>query len=108
MRELDVEFENVRAAWHHAVELALGEELVRAGYALMCYCDHRGRRVEGLELMQEALAVPAVAAEPRHVHALSTSRPGSPIGSTVMRRQRRSACARSPTAGPANQRAIRC
>lgn len=60
LRELDDEFENVCAAWRHASKRGHADELRRAAYSLMSYCDHRGRRLEGLELLQEAMATERV------------------------------------------------
>jgi predicted ATPase/DNA-binding SARP family transcriptional activator len=55
MQEVDAEFDNVRAAWRHAVEHGPAVLLTRAAYTLMSYCDHRARRIECLTLLREAM-----------------------------------------------------
>jgi predicted ATPase/DNA-binding SARP family transcriptional activator len=52
--EADLEFDNLRAAWVHAAEAGGTDLLDRAAEALMHYCDHRGRAVEGHALLAEA------------------------------------------------------
>jgi predicted ATPase/Flp pilus assembly protein TadD len=71
LRELDAEFENVRAAWRFAIKEGPPEDVARAAYSLLSYCDHRGRRLEGLELMQEAITSHRLAGEPKFVAALA-------------------------------------
>lgn len=71
LRELDAEFENIRTAWHFAVTHGPTDDLSRAAYGLMCYCDYRGRPLDGLELLQEALASEEVARDPKAVSALA-------------------------------------
>ncbi len=67
LRDVDADFENIRAAWRLAVRQGPAGDLTRAAYSLMTYCEHRGRQLEGLELLQEAIeggsaARPALAA----------------------------------------------
>ncbi len=73
LREIDDEFENIRAAWRFAVEHGPAEDLVRAAYSLMSHCDHRGRRLEGLELMHKAMEGDCVAGHPKFVAALAAN-----------------------------------
>jgi tetratricopeptide (TPR) repeat protein len=47
------------------------DDLVRAVYCLMSYCDHRGRRLDGLELMQKAMQGDCMANHPKFVAALA-------------------------------------
>jgi predicted ATPase/DNA-binding SARP family transcriptional activator len=60
--EIDVEMENCRAAWAWAVRAREGELLARSCGALRDFFDHRGRCLEGLALLGEALAVDLPAA----------------------------------------------
>ncbi len=69
--EIDAEFENIRMAWRFAMQHGPAELLARAAYSLMTYCEHRGRRLEGLELMQRAMQSESVAGDPRFVPALA-------------------------------------
>jgi len=67
LRELDADFDNIRAAWRVAVKDGLAADLGRAAYSLMTYCEHRGQQLEGLALLLEAIegsgaAQPALAA----------------------------------------------
>lgn len=71
LRELDADYDNVRAAWRFAAQHGLGDDLVRGAYSLMSYCDHRGRRLEGLELMQQAMAAERATDDPKVVPALA-------------------------------------
>lgn len=73
LRELDAEFDNLHAAWRFAVQDGQADDLMRASYGLMSYCDHRGRRLEGFELLSEALANATVTSQPKVEAALSTA-----------------------------------
>lgn len=72
LNDLEASFENVRAAWRFAAGHGQGLFLARAAYSLMTFCDFRGRRLEGLELLREALANDAVARDPATVAPLAT------------------------------------
>ncbi|WP_395701528.1 ATP-binding protein [Aquabacterium sp.] len=65
MRETDLEFENLRAAWVHAAQAGLCELIGRSAVGLMHHCDHRGRAAEGRGLLADAAQAPALALEPR-------------------------------------------
>ncbi len=65
MRETDLEFENLRAAWVHAGQAGMGDLLGRCAVALMHHCDHRGRAAEGRRLLADAAQAPALALDPR-------------------------------------------
>lgn len=65
MRETDLEFENIRAAWTHAAHGGLTDALGRSAMALMSHCDHRGRISEGRGLLRDAADAPPVAADAR-------------------------------------------
>ena len=91
LREIDTEFENIRAAWRFAVKHGPADDLARAAYSLMSYCDHRGRRLEGLELMHKAMEADCVASHPKFVTAWRRTPPGWPTASTAMPRRRFSA-----------------
>jgi predicted ATPase/DNA-binding SARP family transcriptional activator len=67
---IDTEFENVRAGWRWALAHGPADDLARAAPSLMSYCDHRGRRAEGLALLREALDGPAASVRPRAAAAL--------------------------------------
>ncbi len=69
--ELDVDFENIRAAWRFAGKHGPGDDLVRAAYSLMTYCDHRGRRLDGFELLLGALHGDVSASHPELIQALA-------------------------------------
>jgi predicted ATPase/DNA-binding SARP family transcriptional activator/Flp pilus assembly protein TadD len=71
LREIDTEFENIRAAWQFGVSTRAADSLARAAYGLMCYCDHRGRRLEGFELLQQALSCESVSTDPQALSALA-------------------------------------
>lgn len=71
LREIDVEFENIRGAWRHAMRHGPADDLARAAYSLMTYCEHRGRRLEGLELMHKAMESESVAGNPKFVPTLA-------------------------------------
>jgi predicted ATPase len=65
LRQLELEFENARAAWQHLpAEGISAATLVGSALALMQYCDHRGRFADGLAVLGDALAAPASAATP--------------------------------------------
>jgi predicted ATPase len=63
MREVEAEFDNLRAAWRYAAAQGPADDLARSAAALADYCDHRGRWREGAALLHEALAGAAVAAD---------------------------------------------
>ena len=69
--EIDAEFENVRMAWRFAMKHGPADALARAAYALMTYCEHRGRRPEGLELLHKAMHSESVAVHPEFVPLLA-------------------------------------
>ena len=71
LREIDAEFENIRIAWRFAMKHGPAEALVRAAYCLMTYCEHRGRRSEGLELMQRAMQSESLAGHAASVASLA-------------------------------------
>jgi predicted ATPase/DNA-binding SARP family transcriptional activator len=54
---IDVDLENCRAAWRWAVAEAASEALAASATTLLHYFEIRGRALEGLELLGEALAV---------------------------------------------------
>lgn len=54
LRQVDTEFDNLRAAWGWAVAQRQFELLARSAMALLQYCDHRGRLGEGLALLRAA------------------------------------------------------
>jgi len=54
---IDVDLENCRAAWRWAVANAVDEALTVASTTLLRYFEIRGRALEGLDLLSEALAV---------------------------------------------------
>ena len=56
LRQVDAEFDNVRTAWRWAIQHGAGDDLGHAAFGLVSYCDHRGRRAEGLALLREAIA----------------------------------------------------
>ncbi len=56
LRGVDADFSDLRAAWRHASRHGPAEDLQRAARSLMNYCNHRGRREEGLALLEEALS----------------------------------------------------
>lgn len=64
LRRIDEDFDNVVAAWQHAVRHGAAEDLVAATPSLAFYVDHRGRVAEGLALMREALDSPALVQDP--------------------------------------------
>lgn len=55
LREIDEEFENIRAAWEWACESQAFSELDAAHDALYWYCDMRRRPTDRLELLRLAL-----------------------------------------------------
>ena len=55
LRDLDLDFDNIRAAWRHAVKHGPAGDLSRAAYSLMSYCTDRGRHFEGFELLHAAI-----------------------------------------------------
>jgi predicted ATPase/DNA-binding SARP family transcriptional activator/Flp pilus assembly protein TadD len=71
LRDIDAEFENVRAAWRFGVAHGPAEDFVRAAYGLMSYCDHRGRRLEGVELLHDALGKEEIEREPKFLAAIA-------------------------------------
>jgi tetratricopeptide (TPR) repeat protein len=73
LRQIDEEFENIRAAWRFAVVHGPAEDLVRAAYSLLSHCDHRGRRLECLEMMHKAMEGDCVAGHPKYVSALAAN-----------------------------------
>jgi predicted ATPase/Tfp pilus assembly protein PilF len=54
LRQIDTEFENLRAAWRWSVAQDEPELLTKSALTLLQYCDHRGRHEEGLSLLREA------------------------------------------------------
>lgn len=60
LRELDVDFDNCRAAWQAAAAAGEAGLLARASSTLTDYANHRGRHGEGLALFEEALAAPGI------------------------------------------------
>lgn len=68
LRETDLEFENIRAAWLHAAQAGLHDALGRSAVVLMRHCDIRGRLTEGRDLLHAAAGSPQVADVPR-LHA---------------------------------------
>jgi predicted ATPase/DNA-binding SARP family transcriptional activator len=54
LKQVDTEFDNLRAAWGWAVARRQFELLTRSAMALLQYCDHRGRLGEGLALLRAA------------------------------------------------------
>jgi predicted ATPase/DNA-binding SARP family transcriptional activator len=71
MREIDLECENITAAWRWALAHGATDDLARAALALADYSDHRGRWREGLALLHEAL----VGAGPAPAGAHASNRP---------------------------------
>lgn len=54
LRQIDTEFDNVRAAWRWAMAQQQFDLLTKSAMALLQYCDHRGRLGEGLTLLRTA------------------------------------------------------
>jgi predicted ATPase/DNA-binding SARP family transcriptional activator len=71
LRQLDLEADNSRAAWLHALADAAVQPLTLAAatQALLSHCEHRGRRHEALELARRGAASPAARRHPM-LHAL--------------------------------------
>ncbi len=55
LRQLDVEFENCRAAWYWSAAHHQTEALTRSTRTLLNFCDVRGRFKEGLSLLRHAI-----------------------------------------------------
>jgi predicted ATPase/DNA-binding SARP family transcriptional activator len=72
-RRLTTDIENIRAAWHHAVETRNAELLRRAAFSLFLYCDMRNHFDEGAELFGAASTAFAEATEEdlRRLYAFS-------------------------------------
>ena len=64
LRQIDIEFDNVRAAWRWAVAQEQFVLLTKSVLALLQYCDHRGRLDEGLVLLRAASEVQPQRIEP--------------------------------------------
>ena len=65
LRQVELEFENARAAWQHVVaDAASSATLGGSALALMQYCDHRGRFADGVAVLGDALAAPVSEATP--------------------------------------------
>jgi len=62
--QVQLEFENCRAAWAWAIEQRATNALAQCAPALMNYCDHRGSIATGVALLRQALESPAVSAQP--------------------------------------------
>lgn len=60
---IDVEFDNCKAAWRWAVAHDDRDGLRRSARTLEHFCDHRGRFVEGADLLREALDSQAIEAD---------------------------------------------
>ena len=58
MREMDVEFENCRDAWHWAVAQGEVDVILQCMPAMFDYCDHRCRFEEALQLVRVAFESP--------------------------------------------------
>jgi predicted ATPase/DNA-binding SARP family transcriptional activator len=70
---IDLEFENVRRAWHWSIAQGRTDGLAQAAKSLLEYCDHRGRFEEGLALLRSGVDSPAVQADSA-LHALLLSK----------------------------------
>ncbi|MBL8346526.1 MAG: tetratricopeptide repeat protein [Rubrivivax sp.] len=62
--QVQLEFENCRAAWTWAIEQRATNALAQCAPTLMNYCDHRGSIATGVALLRQALESPAAAAQP--------------------------------------------
>lgn len=60
LQQLDLEFENCRAAWRWSTDCGDAAALARSAAPLADWSDHRGRVPEALDLLQQALAAPAL------------------------------------------------
>lgn len=56
LKALDAEFEDCQRAWAWAVQHAQSRALLSAAAALVDYCENRARFVEGLAMLEHALA----------------------------------------------------
>jgi predicted ATPase len=65
LRWLEIDFENVRRAWSWLVAHGEVDKLAACGLTLYYFCDHLGRYREGLAMLEEALASPAVGEDKR-------------------------------------------
>ena len=63
LHRVDVDFENCRAAWRWATQHGARDLLIGSAAALSAFTDHQCRFAEGLELLREALASPAISAD---------------------------------------------
>lgn len=65
LRQVDTEFDNVRAAWRWAVTHGQNELLSKSALALLQYCEHRGRLEACLAMLRAAFE-----AEPERIEPL--------------------------------------
>ncbi len=65
LQAVETEFDNCRAAWRWSAATGDADGLAGSTLTLLHYCDHRGRREEGLALLREALASPAADGDSR-------------------------------------------
>ena len=66
LRQIDVEFDNCRVAWRRAVALGRFRALAAYAPALRDFCDNKGRYVDGLTLLNEALGARPHGADASH------------------------------------------
>jgi predicted ATPase/DNA-binding SARP family transcriptional activator len=72
--QVEVEFENCRAAWDWAIEQGAAPALTQSAPALMHYCDLRGHFKTGMVLLEQALASPAALTDAALATALRAGR----------------------------------
>jgi predicted ATPase/DNA-binding SARP family transcriptional activator len=73
MRQMDAEFENCRIAWRWAIAHEETEALARSAPALLRFCDNRGRFMECLALLREAIKSRPPRADARFEPLLSSA-----------------------------------
>lgn len=64
LQQVEVEFENCRAAWRWAISNRAAELLTKSARSVLRFCDHRGRFEEGLTLLREGLESRVAAGDP--------------------------------------------
>lgn len=59
LNEIEADFENIRAAWHYAVETEQLQTLYQMAEGLALYCDLRARYQDGLTMFEHGLSLVA-------------------------------------------------
>ena len=72
LQQLDVEFENVRVAWHWAAANGQIDVLMGSTQTLFSFCVHRGRFAEGLALLRAGIESHSSHLNPRFEPLLSS------------------------------------